>query len=193
MWESKFVKEGRGRGWLRYLLHAIRIDHGCAAGADHQHIASPAADGLIVYVDAGDGVGTEGFGLCHPLLDGDVFRTTELLFVRARSPSNDVADTREQIAEHVGAQDGFPTDKTVIGPDGGVLDRVCGQDEHPYPLSPDRVALAPASIIRRSLQQSMKVKPSSMRFLAPSTSRIGSPTGLPVAFPAAATARMAAS
>ena len=82
-------------------------DYNCrSAGGYHEHRAV-GADGLVVDVDAYDGIGSKSLSTLHHLLHGGVLGFGKHFLISACTTAYDVADAGKQVLEHVGTDNGF--------------------------------------------------------------------------------------
>lgn len=79
---------------------------GGAAGADHQH-RGLRTDGLVVEVDAHNGIRTKLNGLPLDFLQGDLAGPSQLLFVGCRAPPDNVAYAGKEVLEDISTEDGL--------------------------------------------------------------------------------------
>ena len=92
-------------------------DYSRSAGGNHEHRAI-SSNGLIVDVDAYDGIGSKSLSTLHHLLHRCVFCLGKYLLVTACTASYDVADACKEVFEHVGTNNGFTCHNTLILADG---------------------------------------------------------------------------
>ena len=76
------------------------------------------------------GIRAQGLGLAHHVLDGMLLGAAQGLFIAAGAPADHVAHPREDVAEHVGADDGVARDDAQVLDDPAALDSVGGDDQH---------------------------------------------------------------
>ena len=86
--------------------------HCSAAGADHQH--GTAADGLIIEIDADDGVCSHGTSLLLHLIQRNILCFAQFLLVRCGPSADDIADAGKEILEDIRSEDRFAADEAVI-------------------------------------------------------------------------------
>ena len=75
-------------------------------------------DGLVVDVDAYDGISSKSLGTLHHFHHGGVLGFGKSLLISACTTTYDVADASKQILEHVGTDNGFTCHKTLVLADG---------------------------------------------------------------------------
>ena len=96
----------------------------------------PLADDFVVEVDADDRLGAQTLGGGGHLLEGNLPRLLQFLFVGAGAPADDVPNAREEVAEDVGADDGFAGDDAAVVADRPAFDVRCGAQNHGFRPSP---------------------------------------------------------
>ena len=75
---------------VRYFL--ISDDYGCSAGGHHEHRAI-GSDGLVVDVDAYNGIGSKSLGTLHHLLHGRILGLDKYFLVRTAAAAEKVGET----------------------------------------------------------------------------------------------------
>src|SRR6478672_3797555 len=113
-------------------LSARRHDDGCPARRYHQHRAI-LAHGLVVEVDADDGVGSGVPGSLNHLADREVLGLLQLALVGGGTPSDNVADAGEHVPEGVRTEDRLAGYNPLVVVDVPVLERAGGGQQHAMP------------------------------------------------------------
>ena len=83
-----------------------------------------------VEIDADDPTRADRFGALLHLRQGQIARFGERFFVGRRASADDVADRREHVAKHVGADNRLAGDDPEITVDGSTLDKRRCAHEH---------------------------------------------------------------
>src|SRR5918993_2757919 len=103
--------------------------HRRPARVHHEH-AALRAQHFVIEIDADDGIGPELLRTFGHFAHGSLTRVRKLLLISSRASANDIPDSSEQIAEQVGAEDGFAGHESKIGLDRPAIDRWCGGEDH---------------------------------------------------------------
>src|SRR5436190_14742111 len=108
---------------------ALRHDDGRPARRYHQH-RSILADGLIVEVDADDGVGSGVPGSLDHLADREILGPLQLALVGGGTAADNVADAGEHVPEGVRTQDRLAGYNPLVVVDVPVLECAGGRQQH---------------------------------------------------------------
>src|SRR5690606_14874484 len=103
--------------------------HGGAADAHHQH-AAVLPDHLVVDVDADHRVGAELLRAFRQFLESDLAGLGQFLFIGTGTSADDVANTGEQVAEHVGTENGLTDHDALVFADGTAFEGGSGGEDH---------------------------------------------------------------
>jgi hypothetical protein len=92
---------------------------------------------VIIQVDADDGIGAAFLGLLFHIVDGHLLGTAQRCLISGGTPPHHVAHSGEEVAKHVGADDGIAADDALVFLDAVAFDLVCRDDQHRlFPLIP---------------------------------------------------------
>src|SRR3546814_4437778 len=85
---------------------------------------------LIIQIDRHHGVGADGRGVADHVLESVLLGAAQRFFIAAGAPADDVAQPREDVAKHVGADDGVARDDAQVFDALAALDSIGGEDPH---------------------------------------------------------------